>query len=119
MPGAAISAAPWAKGDSPCTAPFSRAPLRATLWMHTAGRPPGLTDMSLLSFNPDERIDWNAAACDPRPPDRALRSDAQPDAAAARPARIDRVGAVQHHAASAVDGEPPLEGARRQRLDRR
>ena len=39
-------------------------------------------------------------------------------AAAARSARADGVGAVRHHAAAAVDRQPPSQGAGGQRLDR-
>ena len=52
----------------------------------------------------------------PRPPDGARRPDAQPDAAAARAARADRVGALRRPAAAAVDRQPPSEGAGRRRL---
>ena len=48
----------------------------------------------------------------------AGRHDAQPDAAAARPARADGVRAVRHPAAAAVDRQPPPQGAGRQRLGR-
>ncbi len=41
----------------------------------------------------------------------------QPPAAARRPPRADRVGALRHPAAPAVHGEPAPEGAGRQRLD--
>ena len=53
-----------------------------------------------------------------RRPDRAGRRDAQPDAAAARAARADGVGALRRPAAAAVDGQPPPEGAGRRRLGR-
>ena len=48
----------------------------------------------------------------------ARRHDAQPHPAAARSPRADGVGAVQHHAAAAVDGQPASQGAGRRGLDR-